>query len=461
MSLVLAKKKERRLNARARRVGWARRLSVVAIAATACFGTGRAYAQPPTAATEPPKPAIPASPEPGLPPAPARVEEGRTETVQAGPGVAPWQREPFPNPARLEWHGSMETDVGFAKYSFDTPSENASSFYDFRGRFVLGPTFRYDFANDYFFRTTGQFVAWIREQVGLYQINVDDLYAQVGKSEVWDFMVGRFMPWRVYRKGLGYDLYTLEDTGALENGNIEGAKFGPHVYEVDHIFMRRTPGRASVHVYPTPWSGIEVTGEYGKEGTSNTAGGRAAANVTYDFLSLSAAAEYRFLRPAQETSSLAADGVTKVECKRCGVTERWGFGGGAVVTYKPIEAGLNAALTKQAVYSQKDGERDKNGFAQTTSIGGYLELDVGSLVIGRRLVLGAGGHRTEVLTEVEEFKRHVQGAAYIAYPLGFNNAMVKLVLSQSDLLWEEPSGDIYILRNSKMIAGRVRVSFNF
>jgi hypothetical protein len=81
--------------------------------------------------------------------------------------------------------------------------------------------------------------------------------------------------------------------------------------------------------------------------------------------------------------------------------------------------------------------------------------------MGRRLILGAGVHRTEVLTEVEEFKRHVQQAAYIAYPLGFNNAMVKLVLSQSDLLWEEPSGDIYILRNSKMIAGRVRVSFNF
>ena len=204
-----------------------------------------------------------------------------------------------------------------------------------------------------------------------------------------------------------------------------------------------------------------VAGEYGKEGTSNTAGGRAAANVTYDFLSLSAAAEYRFLKPAQEAASLAADGITKVECRRCGVTERWGFGGGAVLTYKPIEAGFNAAIAKQAVYSQKDGEPDKNGFGQTISFGGYLELDVGSLSFGRRLVLGGGLHRTELLTEVEEFKRHVQGAAYIAYPLGFNNAMVKLVLSQSDVLWEEPSGDLFILRNSKMLAGRVRVSFNF
>jgi hypothetical protein len=434
------------------------------------FATAPVEAQPPSSAA-PQKPAPPPAAEvktevvprtePELPPPPARLEEGQTEVLKAAPGVPVWQMGAFPSLARLEWHGSMETDVGFARYTFDTPSENPSSFYDFRGRFVLGPAFRYDFAGDYFFRTTGQFVAWLREQIGLYQINVDDVFAQVGKKDLWDFTVGRFMTWRVYRKGLGYDLYTLEDTGALLLGNIEGGNFGPHIYEVDHIFMRRTPGRAAFHLYPTSWSGIELAGEYGKEGTSNTAGGRAAANVTYDFLSLSAGAEYRFLRPAQETSSLGADGMTKVECRRCGVTERWGVGGGAVATYRPIEAGFNAAIAKQNVYSQKDGEPDKNGFGQTISFGGYLELDVGTLVMGRRLILGAGAHRTEFLSEVEEFKRHVQGAAYIAYPLGFNNAMVKLVLSQSDVEWQEPSGDLFILRNSQMMAGRVRISFNF
>jgi hypothetical protein len=39
--------------------------------------------------------------------------------------------------------------------------------------------------------------------------------------------------------------------------------------------------------------------------------------------------------------------------------------------------------------------------------------------------------------------------------------MVKLVLSQSDVLWEEPSGDVFILRNSRMVAARVRVAFYF
>jgi hypothetical protein len=474
MWLLSAMKRNERWPSPMRSERWVRGFQVAALATALGLGTAHAHGQPPGAA-EPPQPAAPPAPnadeppkppargptEPAVLPPPTRLEDAQPEMLKAAPGVAVWQKSAFPAPARLEWHGSMETDVGFARYTFDTPSENPSSFYDFRGRFVLGPAFRYDFSGDYFFRTTGQFVAWIREQVGLYQINVDDVYAQVGKSELWDFMVGRFLTWRVYRKGLGYDLYTLEDTGALLLGNIEGGNFGPHIYEVDHIFMRRTPGRAAFHLYPSSWSGIEVVGEYGKEGTSNTGGGRAAANITYDFLSLSAGAEYRFLRPAQEAASLQADGVTKIECKRCGVTERWGFGGGAVLRYKPIEAGFNATLAKQLVYSQKDGTPDKNGNGQTMSFGGYLELDVGSPTFARPLIVGAGAHRTEILTEVEEFKRHVQGVAYIAYPLGFNNAMVKFVLSQSDVLWEEPSGDMFILRNSKMVAGRIRVSFNF
>jgi hypothetical protein len=67
-----------------------------------------------------------------------------------------------------------------------------------------------------------------------------------------------------------------------------------------------------------------------------------------------------------------------------------------------------------------------------------------------------------VTSEVSEFNRHTQAAAYIAYPLGFNNAMVKLVLSQSDAHWEAPTGgDMFILRQSKMVAGRVRVAFYF
>ncbi len=379
-------------------------------------------------------------------------------------GSPPWQRGGFPAPARFQLHGGLETDVGYAKYTYDTITFTPEDFYDFRGRFVLEPSLRYDFAKDYFFYVRAQFVVWIREQFNLYQGNVDDVVAQVGKSDVWDFMVGRFMTWRVYRKGLGFDLYTLEDTGALRKPTLEGANFGPHVYEVDNIFYRGTPGRAALHLYPSSWSGLEVVGEYGKDGTSNSLGGRGAANITFGPVSVSGAAEYRTLRPAVDNSPVGPDGVTKISCPKCGVTNRSGFGGGIVFKLRPLELGADAAIGRQRVYSQTNGELDKTGAIKTTSFGGYLELDVGSLVADRPFIIGAGLNRTESLAETDEFQRHVQEAGYIAYPLGFNDAMIKVVVTQANLLWEEPQSaesSTLTLHKSKMVAGRVRLQFRF
>jgi hypothetical protein len=114
----------------------------------------------------------------------------------------------------LEWHGNLELDGGYVKYSW-AGAFVPESVYDSRGRFVLGPMLTQTLGNDYFLRVTGQVVAWVREIYGIYQINADDVYVQVGKQGLWDFMAGRFLTWRVFRKGLGFDLYTLEDTGAL------------------------------------------------------------------------------------------------------------------------------------------------------------------------------------------------------------------------------------------------------
>jgi hypothetical protein len=127
--------------------------------------------------------------------------------------------------------------------------------YDSRGRFVLGPMFTRDLGNDYFLRVTGQVVAWVREDLAnYYQINADDVYVQVGQQGLWDFMAGRFLTWRVFRKGLGFDLYTLEDTGARTGPNFtDTSQWFPHAYEVNTIFMRDPgtpdplgPGRVSL-----------------------------------------------------------------------------------------------------------------------------------------------------------------------------------------------------------------------
>jgi hypothetical protein len=399
-------------------------------------------------------------------PARARAEEpprpSEAELLRLAPGKAPWDRETgwFKSSTELRWTGGLETDVGYARYTFRDYRSPPDDFYDFRGRFVLGPELRYPFGANYFFRAFAQVVAWVREYPGTYQINADDVYAQVGQFGTWDFMVGRFMTWRVYRKGLGFDLYTLEDTGALRDGNYDQGNFGVRTYEVSTIFYREQPGRAAFHFYPTAWSGIELAGQYGKDNTSNTIGGRAAANVHFDFLSLSAAVEYKHVRPSTERSTQLPgnDPFDRSYCDMCGVSKQYGAGGGAVVTLKPIELGVNAARRYTKNWDNKEGQPDKSSSDHVTSIGGYLEVDVGSLAIQRSLIVGGGVNRTERLSETEDFDRHVQAAAYIGYPLGFNNAMIKVVGSYANALSEDANGN---LLQGTMFAGRVRLKFDF
>jgi hypothetical protein len=272
--------------------------------------------------------------------------------------------------------------------------------------------------------------------------------------------------WRVYRKGLGFDLYTLEDTGALVNVNIESGKFHVHTYEASYLFFREQPGHAALHLYPNAWSGIELGGVYGKDGTANTAGGRVAANAHLGIVSASAAAEYRFSRPAVYPGSLDADN-NFIACTSCGLVKRYGFGGGVVVAYRPIEVGLNGARGTHHGFAIKDGTPDKANFDTTTSVGGYAEVDVGWIVARRPVIVGAGVNRTELLADDGTFDRHVQSAAYLAYPLGFNNATLKVVASDAQGHLETPAGmdpngvPLFNAFNNTMFAIRFRLSFNF
>jgi hypothetical protein len=392
------------------------------------------------------------------------------ELMKQRPGLAPWDRETgwfHESYNGLSFSGGLETDIGYAKYTHDATTFNPEDFYDFRGRFVLGPILRYEFPNSsFFFRATGQFVGWLREQYGIYQVNVDDVYGQVGQYGVWDLQAGRFMTWRVYRKGLGYDLYTLEDTGALKNQAVESGEFYAHTYEVNYIFYREQPGRLAFHLYPTDWSGLELMGVYGKDGTSNTAGGRAAGNAHFGIVSLSAAAEYRYSRPAIYAGTYDANNVFQ-SCDKCGLVKHYGFGGGAVVTFKPIELGFNAAQGYYQSWALKDGTPDKASSGVIKSFGGYLEVDVGSLAFHRGLILGAGYNKTSPLNDDGGLENHTQSVAYVAFPLGFNNAMIKLVLSKSDGHQETPAGvaadghPLFVAHNDTMTSARFRLSFNF
>jgi len=391
----------------------------------------------------------------------AATEDPSSLTTYRTHDFLSWDTSSLSAPAHLQLHGGLENDIGFARYTFENTNNATESFYDLRGRFVLEPSLTYDFGRDHFVRVWAQFVVWMRELSNVYQGGADDIVVQVGQKDVWDLMVGRFFTWRVYRKGLGFDLYTLEDTGALARGPIEtsAAAFGPHTYEVNDIFYRGTPGRAAFHLYPTSWSGIEVAAEYGKFATTDTLGTRAAGNITYGPVSVSAAAEYQHNRASAELK----DEVSMTVCDTCSVTNKSGYGGGAVFHLSPVEVGGNGAIAHQTVFAQvAPGSEDKNGAVKTTSLGGYAEVDVGSLLLRRQLVAGAGLNRTETAAGNDDSQQHLQGAAYLFFPLGFNDASLKLVLSRSDLQVKTATGGGTFLENkSHMYAGRVRIVFKF
>ena len=284
----------------------------------------------------------------------------------------------------------------------------------------------HDFGNGNFLRVTGQVVAWVREDYNFYQINADDVYAQIGKKGVWDVMAGRFLTWRVFRKGLGFDLYTLEDTGARTKPNFaDQSGWYSHMYEVNTIFMRdsfgSTPvpaGRVALHYYPSSWSGIELVGSYGRlQSGGNVAGGRIAAGIQQKYFNALGGAEYEHWAPPQQIGGPDPATGSFIACDKCGVANAYGAGGSAALTLNPVEFVLDAAYRK---FDSWNGQvTSVLTSSKTTSFGGYLQLDAGGLF------------RTEFLDNDKLFQRHWQAAGYIAYPLGFNNAVVKLVLSKA------------------------------
>jgi hypothetical protein len=363
-----------------------------------------------------------------------------------------------PSRLQLEFHGNLESDLGYAKYYSEGPGKPGddpqllpNDWYDWRGRFVLGADLDYGFGGNFFFHGRGQFVAWIRELAPQYQVNEDDVYLQVGQRGIWDFLVGRFMTWRVYRKGLGYDIYTLEDTGAAylpPTTNQLGNSFAPHIYEVDNFFLRNPQGRAGFHLYPTSWSGIEVIGEYGRDGTVNTIGSRAAGKVSLGPLSAAFGAEVKHVGLVQ----------AKPACDQCGIRNVSGYGGGLVLDLKVVEIGGNAAIETTSSYGVNDGTFDKASSGKRKSFGGYFEVDPGTLLMNRRLVLGVGLNKTDVAGDADFDQHHTQGAAYIAYPLGFNDGVVKFVVSKADATKSPPAADETFYH---MYAARFRVAFSF
>jgi hypothetical protein len=381
--------------------------------------------------------------------------------VPAEAGLAGWMSAPSATrmSSGIDWHGNIELDNGYVQYSADASSFQKLKVYDSRGRFVLGPLLTQNLRDDYFLRVTGQVVAWVREIAGSgYQINADDVYVQVGQQGRWDLMAGRFLTWRVFRKGLGFDLYTLEDTGARMTNNYTDSSWFPHAYEVNTIFLRDPSigpsGRVAFHLYPTSWSGIELVGTYGHlNNGQDVLGGRLAAGMKLEYFSLLAGAEYQAVSSDHQLS--LSDGSP---CDKCNSERTYGVGGSLAFTpVRPIEIAVSFAENWDHNY---DFQNALDTPKTTRSWGGYGQLDAGSLFMPRSLFLGGAFFRTEYNSTgaVTEYDRHDQLAAYFAYPLGFNNAVVKLVFSEATG-YQQPQSPPNL--NAHMYSVRLRFAYYY
>jgi hypothetical protein len=346
-------------------------------------------------------------------------------------------------PALLAWYGSLESDLGFARYDADAESVTDDTLQDHRGRFVVAPMLHLELSS-FFFEATGQLVGWVKNNQGLPLIAADDVWGKFGKQDIWDIQVGRFEAWRVYQKfpvrfhDLGplfhsraigestgaFDLFTLEDTGALATPPVSNQNYYVDIYEVSHILLREEVGSVAFHYFPSHSLAAELHAKYGEQAQQNKLGARLAViGRPLPALQLSAGAEGRTSRTGSPDRSLdPANPDRYVDCQDCGRVDQWGFGGGAVLRLGPVELSANGAAGRQKGFKALDGSEDPEATFEVRSFGGYAELTLGDTK------LGGAVNNTQRLDESDNFQTHLQTAGYLFHALS-RDLSLKLVLT--------------------------------
>jgi len=337
--------------------------------------------------------------------------------------------------------GDMWIDTGYEDRRRGLESEPDMQFQLMQGRFMLDTTATWTRAG-FFAQAKGQFLAHVDEIPGNENIDTDDAWIRFGWWDLFDFQIGRFEAWEVFRKGEGLERDTLEDQGAFD---------GPDIYEVNYAYYRQNGfGQFALHWYPLDWLRFEAASVFGNELGFNSAGARSAGIVDLGVVKLKVAAEYRRLENQEE-------GKNQWEEKR-------GFGGGLhfdlerVSRYLPVELGVNSGY---GLVDRVDafGKVDERGSPDTFSAGGYANVALWSAVLGAGYNLTLQGDRqlNDQTGRVGHFE-HQQGFASIRHPLYYPWLTAKLVVAwaEADL---EPSFDNP--RVNDMYSVRLRVLMVF
>lgn len=368
-------------------------------------------------------------------------EEERAAALAAEPRQAFWGREPgrpeletdryrmaVPRlPLRLD--GMFWADTGYMEQAntqvgtFDKDVNYA------QGQFVLGAAYRHDLGA-FFGEARVQFVGFENEFTrSQYEPHTQDAFVRFGHRR-WDVQVGRFLEWEPYYRGNGIERFTAEENGALG---------GPAMYRLDYALgWKDEPGQAALHLYPADWAALEVSSVYGQENEQNTRGVRPTLALRRWGFLLVGGWEHFTRRPQSESNKVEQTAT--------------GFAGRLQYTFLGTTLGVNAARATVDA-TRIDGLVDAQESFDKTSIGAFLQWDVGSSVVG------AGYHLTTRDNEQGERDRHHQTFLSYVHRLPVRGFSVKAVLGFARAELEDV--DARSEWENDMTSFRVRAQYEF
>jgi hypothetical protein len=174
-------------------------------------------------------------------------------------------------------------------------------------------------------------------------VDTDDLWVRTGHWGLWDVSVGRFEAFTVYHLGMGLDLNTDERIGAYDATRGPGAV--PQPYLASYMYYRPAgPQNIAFHIYPIRGLRMELLGQWGNDGPTNTVGGRPALIYDMGFLKLRFAAEYQWRFPVDPRPAFHNEyrnrGVAGSIQFVFAPWVEFGFNGGRAITDVFLPAGL-------------------------------------------------------------------------------------------------------------------------
>jgi hypothetical protein len=342
----------------------------------------------------------------------------------------------------LALRGDIYIDTGYEQSNRALASENDVEYWLQEGRFMLQVTPTAT-AGDYFFKANAQFLAHVNEIRGNEYIDTDDAWVKFGKWDLWDVQVGRYEAWEVYHKGQGLERDTLEDLGAFD---------GADIYEVNYAYYRQDGyGQAAFHYYPSEWLRFEVGSVFGNEVAHNSIGVRPAAILDLSWFKFKVAAEWRKRQHKEAELSKFSE-------------KKYGLGGSLQFFFDepgsalPIQFGINGAYGL-IDFIKDNGQVDEKASTDTLSVGGFVNVGLGSasLGLGYNHTIQGDRQKNDQTDKTGHFV-HQQVFASIKHPVIVDRATVKLVFAyaRAEL---QPSYDNH--RINDMYSVRLRLLYQF